>query len=331
MIYVAARRIVSAAIVILVLAAIIFILQDISPVDPVRQALGGRATDALVTAERHRLGYDRPLVVRYANYIWNIVQGNLGTSLRTKRPVSADLGTFVPASLELAIFAFLFVLPLCALFSLINGRARLGGWLFRSMLLLLSSAPVFLVALLSIVFFFKNLHWLPATGQSSISDMPSGPTHLLVVDAVLHLNSAAAVDALQHLILPACCLAIGPAVAIGRVLRSGLVSAGRSDYARASRVRGMGEFNIVLRHGIRNSASSTLAMTGLQASLLFGNLVLVETVFSWPGIGLYASQSIEWGDFPAIAGFTLLLGLAFVLINLAVDLLSAWADPRLRG
>jgi peptide/nickel transport system permease protein len=136
-------------------------------------------------------------------------------------------------------------------------------------------------------------------------------------------------DAFQHLLLPAFCVAIGPAVSIGRVFRTGLIHNLGSDHVRTARAKGLRESAVIWRHAVRNAISSSLAMTGLQTGLMFSGVVIIETVFSWPGIGLYTDQSIAGSDFPAIAGVTLILGAAYVIINALVDVAQALADPRL--
>jgi peptide/nickel transport system permease protein len=194
----------------------------------------------------------------------------------------------------------------------------------------LSSAPVFLLALLSILFLYGKLGWFPATGQTGYIDAPTGPTGFLLVDSLVAGRFNVFGDALWHLVLPAFCVAIGPAVAIGRVLRSSMMANMESDHVRTARAKGMSESRILVHHAVRNSVGAALSMTGLQAGLMFAGVVVVEVVFAWPGIGSYAAQSIAVGDFPAVAGVTLVIGVAYVLINTVVDILQAWADPRIR-
>jgi peptide/nickel transport system permease protein len=151
---------------------------------------------------------------------------------------------------------------------------------------------------------------------------------MIVVDALLHGQIATMWDGIVHLILPAFCVAIGPAVSIGRVLRGSLQAAMKSDFVRTARAKGLQERVILFRHALRNSLSAALSMTGLQVGLMFAGVVVVETVFAWPGIGLYTDQSIPQADFPAIAGVTLVLGAGYVVINALVDILQAVIDPR---
>ena len=205
-----------------------------------------------------------------------------------------------------------------------------GSGLFRFILLVGASTPAFLLGIAGILIFYRNLNWLPASGRTSISNAPTGPTGLLTVDGILHGQLNVTWDAIQHLILPATAIALGPAVAIGRVLRSSLVGDQKADYARTARAKGLSEMTILRKHVLRNALGAALSMTGLQVGLMFAGVLVIEQVFSWPGIGQYVAQSIPVADFPAIAGVTLLLGVGYVVINTIVDLLQAWADPRIK-
>jgi len=153
----------------------------------------------------------------------------------------------------------------------------------------------------------------------------------VLVDTVVAGSPAGFVDGLRHLVLPGLCVAIGPAVAIGRVLRGSVLASLGTDYVRTARAKGLRERTVLVRHTIRNSIGPALSMTGLQVGLMFAGVVVVESIFAWPGIGLYTVQSIPRLDFPAIAGVTLVLGAVFVLVNTLVDILQAVADPRIRA
>jgi peptide/nickel transport system permease protein len=325
-----ARRLGAMAMVLLVLAAAIFALQRISPVEPVRIKVGNSASKALVEAEKKRLGYDDPLPQQYVNYVGDALQGNLQTSLHTGQPVASDISNFLPASIELVLAALVFAVPLSLLFGISSALRARGSGVLRSSLFIAAAAPPFLLGIAGILIFYRDLHWLPASGRSSVVPLPTGPTRLLVVDGILHGEWNVTLDSIEHLIMPALALALVPAVAVGRVLRGSLIANLRAEHVRAARARGLSRRQIVLRHCLRNSAGPTLAMAGLMFGIVFAGLTLVETVFAWPGIGLYVAQSIPKGDFPAIAGVTLLLGAAYVIINTVVDVLQGLADPRIR-
>jgi peptide/nickel transport system permease protein len=307
-----AKRLVAMAAVLLALTAIVFLLQKLSPINPVHSYLGANASAAAIKIESKLLGYNQPIADQYLRYIGNLLQGNLGESLRTRRPVTTDLGAYLPATLELASFG------------------SLAGGFFRVLMLLGASTPPFLLALFGLIVFYHDLNWLPATGRTSLADPPTGPTPFLTVDTLLHGEWFGFTDAIGHLILPGLCIAILPAVSIGRVFRSSLVATLRTDYVRTARSKGLREIVVLWRHAVRNSLGAALSMTGLQVGLMFAGVVVIESIFSWPGIGLYVAQSIPFGDFPAIAGVTLVLGVGYVLVNTVVDICQAIADPRIK-
>jgi peptide/nickel transport system permease protein len=187
---------------------------------------------------------------------------------------------------------------------------------------------VFLACLLGMLIFYRWMHLLPITGQTSYYDTPTGPTHFLLIDSLLAGRPDVFLDDVNHLLLPALCLALTPAVAVGRVLRSSLDATLRADHTRTARAKGLGEKRILVRHALRNSLGPVLALLGLQIAVLVGNCILVELIFARPGIGLFISQAIDGGDFNSIAGVTLVVGLLYVVTNIVVDALQSVADPR---
>jgi peptide/nickel transport system permease protein len=325
------RRLASLVLVLLALTAAMFALQRISPVDPVRAAVGPNATRQVVAAARARLGYDDPLPVQYVRYVADAATGNLQTSLRTGQPVMTDIATALPASIELVLAALLLAVPIALMIGLGGAVGHRGAGALRLATMVLAAAPPFVLGLLGILLFYKQLGWLPASGRSAFGDAPTGPTGLLTVDSLLAGRLDVWADAVRHLVLPALCLALVPGVAVGRVLRGALLTNLRADHVQVARSMGLSETRVVLRHCLRNSAGPALAMSGLMVGVLFSGLAIVETVFAWPGIGLYVNESIPRGDFPAIAGTTLLLGLTYVVVNAVIDVLQAAADPRIRA
>lgn len=323
-------RLLGAIPVLLGLALVVFVLQQVAPVDPAVAVVGEKAPAEVLERAREEMGLNDPLPVQYIRYVGNIATGDFGESSVTRRPVRTDLSTFLPATMELVLATFVMTLVL----GLFLGMATAQGWrgsnVVRWLMVCGSSIPVFLTALIGILFFYRRLGWLPATGRTSIRDAPDGPTHFLVIDGVLAGRFDVVVDTVKHLILPAACMAISPAVAIGRVLRSSLQQTLRSDYIRTARAKALGEKQILFKHAMRNSVGPVLALAGLQLASLFGASIVVELIFAYPGIGLYTSQAIGKGDFTTVAGITMVLGLVYVLANTMVDLLQAAADPRIR-
>jgi peptide/nickel transport system permease protein len=323
------KRIVAAFVILVSLTAVLFGLQRISKTDPVHTMLGPGASPQAIAAERHKLGLDKPIASQFWHYLTGVLHGDFGTSYRTRRPVSTDLGTFLPATLELAMFGLLLALVLAGLLAVATTLRWPGAGLFRFVLLLGGSTPAFFLAIGGIIVFYKYLGVLPATGRSSGGATVDGPTHLLTLDALLHGNVGLFFDALKHLLLPGLAVAIGPAVSIGRVLRSSLLTTMQQDYTRTARAKGLREIRVLAKHILRNSSGPALSMIGLQVGLMFAGVLVVESIFAWPGLGEYTAQSLPVDDFPAIAGVTLLLGVGYVLINTVVDIVQAIADPRI--
>jgi len=326
-----ARRCVSLVGVLFGLALIVFVLQTVIPSDPARAMVGASASPSVVAAKRHELGYDKPLPQRFADYLGRVLSGNLQDSLRTRNAVATDLGTFAPATLELALSAAALAAALGVGLGLLlarGSRVARGGRLGR---IAVASVPGFLVALLAILVFYSWLHVLPSSGRIDDTLRPSdGPTRLLLADSLMHGQPDVWWSAVQHLLLPALTLALAPALALARTLATSLQGVLREDYVRTARSKGLRERTVLLRHALRNAAGPALTMSGLQFGLLLGGIVVIEQVFAWPGLGLYINQSIAYSDFPAITGTTLLLGTAYVVVNFLVDLAQAWADPRIR-
>jgi peptide/nickel transport system permease protein len=194
------KRLAAAVGVLLALAAFLFILQQLTPTDPVHAMLGANASPARIEAKRQELGYDKPLVQQYANYVVGITHGDLQMSLRTRRPVTTGLSDFLPATLELAFYGVLMAIVLGGALGLLTAARFKGSGALRVVLVALASAPVFLLAVFGILLFYRRLGWLPATGRSSFNDAPKGPTKLLTVDTLIAGRPDMWVDSLKHLV-----------------------------------------------------------------------------------------------------------------------------------
>lgn len=321
------RRLGAAVVLLLVLSFVVFLLSQIAPGDPARAYVGANASNATVAEARHRLGYDDPFLVQYLRFLGHALTGDLGRSLRTRHAVTTDLAAFLPATAELVLAAFVLALVLAALFAVSGVLRWPGGAIGRGVLLVLATAPPFLLAIVGVVVFFGALGALPAGGTGDFAD--PGPFGVQVLDTLLAGQGDAFADALWHLILPAVVLSVAPAVAIGRVLRAALDGVLGMDHVRTARAKGLTERRVLARHVVRNALGPGLSMAGLQLGFMFAGVVVVEQVFSWPGIGNYLAASIPVADFPAIAGVTLVLGTVYVLSNTVVDLLQGLADPRI--
>jgi peptide/nickel transport system permease protein len=323
------RRLAAMVLVLAALILVMLVLSQLSPISPGRVALGPQANSQAIAAYNHKIGYDAPLPVRFILYVRDLFQGDLGLSVRTQRPVAADVTSLWPATFELALTALTLAGLLGLSFGGLGTIKWRGAYPLRAAMTFMGSAPPFLLAFAFLVIFGQQLHWLPLSGRSSFADAPAGPTGLLTVDSLLAGRLDQCLDAVAHLILPALSIALLSAVAIGRVLRGSLQETLMSNYIRTARTKGLSEWTVVRKHALRNAAGPALSITGLQMGLMLSGVVVVEQIFGWPGLGTYVAQAIPSNDFPAVSAVTLVLGVAYVLINAAVDLVQAWADPRI--
>ncbi len=309
-----------------------FFISHVVPADPAAAALGNNAREEQLVEFRQKFGLDRPVPVQYLRYTEDLLQGDLGTSLRTQRSVAADLGQFFPATLELTLAAVIFAvvigLPLGIIAALYKDRAL--DLVARTFALLGGATPVYWLAILLLNLFHEHLGWLPGPGRLDPYNLaPPTVTGLYTVDAIIAHDPAVLLDALYHLILPAIVLGAFSAALLTRMARSAMLEVLSQDYVRTARAKGQLERRVILRHALRNAALPILTVAaGLFGSLLTG-AVLTETIFSWPGIGGYATSSAVSLDFPAVMGVTLIAGLVYSVVNLITDLLYAWLDPRI--
>jgi peptide/nickel transport system permease protein len=328
MLNVLGRRFLGAVPVLMVLVLVVFVLQKVAPVDPVAGLVGSKASPEVYAAARHKLGLDQPLPVQFWHYLVNALHGNLGQSTVTRTSVSGNILKFLPVTLELIFVAMIMIVIIGFFLGLATAQGWRGSGILRFVMISGASVPVFLASLLGMLLFYRWLNILPVTGQTSYYDAPTGPTHFLLIDSVLAGRPEVFFDDITHLLLPAFCLAITPAVSVGRVLRSSLEGTLRADYMRTARAKGIGEKRLLVQHALRNSLGPVLALCGLQIAVMVGNSIVIELIFARPGIGLYIAQAIDKGDFNTIAGTTLVVGLLYVVANILVDVAQAAADPR---
>lgn len=308
-----------------------FSLAYLVPGDPARLAAGPQASQAMYEQLREEFGLDDPLLVQYWNYVTGLVQGDWGDSILSRRPVLNDLGTYWPATLELVLVAMAIAtmvgLPLGIIAAV---RAdRMADHASRIISLLGVSMPAFWLAILMQLFFGLRLDWLPISGRlPTLTPPPDAITRLYLVDSLLQGEWATFREAFSHIILPAVTLSFASLATIARFTRASLLDVLHNDYVRTARAKGLAEHRVVMRHAMRNAFIPTLTMIGLSFGWSMGGSVLVETVFDWPGIGLYATKSALTLDFMPIMGIALLYGIVFSLINIVIDISYGLLDPR---
>ncbi len=306
-----------------------FILSRVVPGDPARLAAGAQATPEMYAQIRQEFGLDDPLPVQYWNYVTGIVQGDWGKSILSRRPVLDDLRVYWPATFELVVVAMTIAViigvPLGVLAAMRADRP--ADQISRIVALLGVSLPAFWLAILFQLFFALRLGWFPVSGRIA-GDPPATITGLYLLDSLLQGQWSTFVAAFRQILLPAITLSFPAMATIMRFTRASLLEVMGHDYVRTARAKGAKERSVILRHALRNALIPTVTMIGLSFGWAMGGSVLVETVFDWPGIGLYATKSALTLDFMPIMGIALLYGFVFSMINILVDVTYGALDPR---
>ncbi|MGB1021920.1 MAG: ABC transporter permease [Synechococcus sp.] len=327
-----ATRLGLAPVMLWLIATLVFLLLRVAPGDPVDAVLGSRAPAAAKAAMRARLGLDQSLLDQYLDYLHGLIQGDLGQGLINQEPVSSIISRTLPASLELSVVALVVaaIVGLSIGFSGIarpEGKLDLAGRLYG---LGTYALPPFWVAMLVQLLFAVSLGWLPVGGRFPPSLMPPQGSGFYLIDSVLALDWTALRGTIRHLVLPAGTLALLLSGTFTTALRLNLRRTLRGDYVEAARSRGLSETQVVLRHGLPNALLPVLTIAGITVASLIGGALLIEVTFSWPGIALRLQEAINQRDYPVVQGIVVVIAALVVLVSVAVDLLVAALDPRIR-
>lgn len=328
-----ARRLVATVFVLWGISLLTFVLSHIVPSDPARLLAGPHASASAVARVRAEFGLDKPLPVQYAHYVADLLRGDLGTSFVTLRPVSRDLVSFLPPTLELAVFALLVGAPLGILVGAVGATyyRRAPDSVGRLAAALGLAIPVFWLAMLGQIVFYTHLHWLPFGGQLSTGVTPPPTiTGSYVLDSLFSGRFGTFANALDHLVLPGSVLALGVVGMMARITRTSMLEVLGEDYVRTARAKGLGPVRILTHHTLRTALLAPVTLLGLEFGLLAGGVFLVENIFSWPGLGRYAFQAILDSDYNALIAVTLVLAAIYIVANLLVDLVYMLLDPRVR-
>jgi peptide/nickel transport system permease protein len=332
-----ARRLVQSLVVLFVVSVATFTLMHAVPGDPLVAVIGERQADRpeIRAALEKRYALDKPLPIQYVEYVRNIlVDRDLGTTITTRRPVAGELGKFIPATIELSIGAMIFALGVGIPLGIISA-VRQNKWqdvLARFVSLVGTAMPVFWLGLLLSYLISFKLRWLPRSGfKDTGMKIPDRVTGFLTVDSVIAGDWTFLESYLRHMILPAIVLGSFAMGIVARMLRSSLLTALQDDYVRTARAKGLSEFSVVWRHALRNALIPTVTVIGLTFASLLAGAVLTETIFSWPGIGQFAVQMALKLDYPGLLGVTLFVAVAYIVVNLCVDILYGFLDPRIRA
>jgi peptide/nickel transport system permease protein len=332
-IYLLIRRLVGFAGVMLVLSIIIFALARIVPGDPARIALGPSATQAQVDAMRQEMGLDQPLVEQYVDYVSHGIRGDFGRSLISGRPVSDEIATLLPATLELVVATVFLIILVSIPLGVMTARHR-NSWVDnagRFFSIVGVTMPSFLFAILLQLIAANFIPGWPVIGRIDYAlTIPKGPTGLLVIDSIVNGRWDVLGSALKHLAFPALALAMAGIGQITRITRSAMIEQQRRDHVLTLKSFGVPERVIIFRYLLKLSSIAPLTIMGLEFASLIGNAFVVEVVFSWGGFASYGLESILQKDLNAVMAVVLVSGLFFVIANLVIDIVLMVIDPRLR-
>jgi|SRR5690625_529222 len=326
------RRLLQLIPVLLGMTFIVSMLIRAIPGNPAQVILGQQATKEAVAVLNEKLGLDKPWYIQYFDYLKGILTGDLGESFRTRTPVAQEIFPYLAATAELALFAMIVAIVIGINAGIISAWLQNSWFDYTAMVLALIgvSMPIFWLGLMEQWAFALELKWLPTTGRAPSRDPVDAITHFYLIDTLIQGRFDQFVQVIRHLILPGFALATIPMAIIARMTRSSMLEVMRSDFVRTARAKGQKMFIVVYKHSLKNAIIPVLTVIGLQTGILLGGAILTETIFAWPGIGRYIYDAIGYRDYPVIQSGILIIAFFFVMINLIVDLLYSFIDPRIK-
>ncbi|GAA0354127.1 ABC transporter permease [Bacillus horti] len=325
------RRILMLLPVLFGMTIITFAIIYFIPGNPALTILGDQATPQAIEEFEQNLGLNKPLYEQYGLYVKGLLQGDLGDSLRSRKAIAEEIKPFIAATVELTMFSMLFAIIVGVNAGIISAWKQNSIFDYVCMIIALIgvSMPIFWLGLMEQWVFAQELGWLPAFGRENARDPITSVTHFNLIDSLLSGRFDQFQVALKHLILPGVALGTIPMAIIARMTRSSMLEVLRSDYIRTAKSKGAHQFLVIYKHGLRNAMIPVLTVVGLQMGSLLGGAILTETIFAWPGLGRYIYEAIMFRDYPVIQSGILVVAFIFVVINLIVDLLYSYIDPRI--
>ncbi|MED1914938.1 ABC transporter permease [Brevibacillus sp. DP1.3A] len=326
------RRILMLIPVLVGMSIIVFSIIRAIPGDPALTILGEKATPQAIADIREALGLNNPWYIQYFDYMKDILSGNLGESLQTNAPISDEIIPYLAATTELTIVSMLIAVFIGVNAGILSAWKQNSWFDYSAMLIALVgvSMPIFWLGLMEQWVFAQELKWLPSVGRDNSRNPVEAITHFYILDTMIAGQWDQLWEVIKHLILPGIALGTIPMAIIARITRSSMLEVMRADYVRTARAKGLTQFWVVYKHALKNAMIPVLTVIGLQTGLLLGGAVLTETIFGWPGVGRYIVTAIGNRDYPVIQSGILVIATIFVLINLLVDLLYAYIDPRIK-
>ncbi|OQY60192.1 MAG: peptide ABC transporter permease [Desulfobacteraceae bacterium 4572_88] len=314
------------------ISLLVFFMIHLIPGDPAEMMLGERANEQSLKVLREQLGLNEPLYVQYGLFMSRLVRGDLGRALRTNEKITVEITARLPATIELSIMAIIIATVIGMLAGITSATRQYSIFDYVSMVLSLAgvSMPIFWLGLVLMIIFSLHLGWVPLSGRIGYDIQLEIITNFYIIDSIITHNWNALKDVLWHLLLPAFTLSTIPMATIARITRSSMLEVLRQDYIRTARAKGLSLMRVHYKHALRNALIPVITVIGLQFGILLGGAILTETIFAWPGIGLWILNGVYARDFNAVQGGTMLVATMFVTINMFVDILYAWVNPRIK-
>jgi peptide/nickel transport system permease protein len=308
-----------------------FTISHIIPGDPIRATLGPYPSPEAIEQLKRKWGMDRPLYIQYLRYMGSLIKGDLGTSFQSSRAVKDDLKQYFPATFELTMVSLIFALVLGIPLGIIAATKR-DRWIdhgTRVFSLIGVSMPIFWLGLILLLLFYFKIGLFPAGGRLSPSlAPPRGLTGFYLLDSLVTMNWTVLADCIWHILMPSICLSLANVGVVSRMTRSSMLDVLSQDFIRTAEAKGLPQRLVIYKHALRNAMIPVITVVGVMFGRLIAGAVLTETIFSWPGMGLYTVQSILYLDFQPIMGVTILVAFFYVVVNLATDILYGLFDPR---
>lgn len=327
-----ARRLFALIPVLIGMTLVVFAIIHAIPGNPAQVILGQKATPEAIRNLTLQLGLDRPWYIQYFEYIKALLHGDLGNSLRTRGPINEEIWPYLAATAELTACAMIIAIIIGVNAGIVSAWFSNSWFDYVAMVLALVgvSMPIFWLGLMEQWAFSIQLDWFPTTGREEVRDPVTAITNLYLIDTLLEGRMDQFWIVVKHLVLPSLALATIPMAIIARMTRATMLEVMKADFIRTARAKGLAMFWVVYKHSLKNAIIPVLTVIGLQTGLLLGGAILTETIFGWPGIGTYLYDAIGYRDYPVIQSGILIIAAIFVLINLIVDLLYVFIDPRIK-
>jgi len=326
------RRLVTLIVTLLGIMAVTFFISLVVPVDPLASIAGPQASQETVNHLRKLYGFDQPIYIQFGRYVKRLLHGDMGVSFQTARPVLDDILQYFPATIEVATLALIISIIIGILLGVLSSVYRNSpiDHFSRVLSLIGVSVPVFWSGLVLLLLFYFKLDWLPEPGRLDVMLIePKRFTGMILIDSLIAGNLEVFWDAMKHMVLPAAVLSFYGLAGVARIVRSSMLDVLFEEYIKTARIKGLNEFSVLTRHALRNALVPAVTVIGLTYGFLLEGAVLTEIIFSWPGLGRYLALAFLTLDLNAIVGGTMVVALTYCLINLIVDIIYAFLNPKI--